>query len=274
MLHDPMDTTDKLRRGATPAAPGVPSALRVSSAASTLLSFPATPVTPVQTPPQPDDQFVGWDAGPDPITALCEYGVVGDWELRRDVAEFTLGGSSKCTISIPERGLSARHCYLERRSQMLRLHDLNSTHGTFFRDRKLGGSADLSPGDTFRLRPMTLVCMNDEMRQHRPTLFEILGSSATRSPDWVMVQAVTGSGPLLLTGEPGCDLGRLAHAIHAMSLRRNQPPIEITTVPEEPVAQVSLVWQASRTSLILQVEDSGTEGNCVQQLPARSVPRG
>ena len=228
MLSDRMDTTDKLRRGAAPAAPGEPSALRASAtapAAPTPLSSPATLVTPVQTPPQPDDQFVGWDSGPDPITALCEYGVVGDWELRRDVAEFTLGGSSKCAIPIPGRGLSARHCYLERRLQRLRLHDLNSTHGTFLRDRKLEGPADLSPGDTFTPRPMTLVCMNDEMRQHRPILFEILGAGATRSPDWVMVQAVTGSGPLLLTGEPGCGLGRLAHAIHAMSLRRNRPPI-------------------------------------------------
>lgn len=125
-----MDTTDKLRRGAAPAAPGVPSEFRASSsalAASTPLSSLATLGTPVQTPPQPDDPFVGWDAGPDPITALCEYGVVGDWELRRDVAEFTIGGSSKCTIPIPGRGLSARHCYLERRLEMLRLHDLNST---------------------------------------------------------------------------------------------------------------------------------------------------
>jgi hypothetical protein len=252
-----MNPTEKLRRGVTVAAAGTPSGLRPSSAAPTPPGGPDLPATPARTPPLRDDRFMGWDAGPDPTTALCEYGVEGDWELRGDVPEFTIGGSSKCSISIPGRGLSARHCLLERRADKLRLHDLDSSHGTFVRERKLDGSADLSPGDMFTPRPITFVCMNDEMRQSRPTLFEILGSGAARSPDWVMVQAATGSGPLLLTGEPGCDLGRLAHAIHTTSLRRSRPPIEVTTVPQDRTAQMSLVRQASRTSLILRLGDSG-----------------
>ena len=206
---------------------------------------------PVRTPPLSDDRFVGWDAGPDPTTAICEYNVEGDWELRRDVAEFSLGESSKCTISIPSRGLSARHCLLERRAHKLRLHDLDSSHGTFVQARKLEGSADLNPGDMFTARPITFVCLNEEMRQHRPSLFEILGSGAARCPDWVMVQAATGSGPLLFTGEAGCDLDRLAPAVHAMSPRRSRPPVEVATVPQERAAQVVLVRQASKTSLIL-----------------------
>jgi len=202
----------------------------------------------------PDDRFVGWDAGPDPTTAVCEYNVEGDWELRRDVAEFSIGGSSQCTISIPGRALSARHCLLERRAHKLRLHDLDSSYGTFVRGRKLEGSADLSPGDMFTALPMTFVCLNEEMREHRPTLFEILGSGAARCPDWVMVQAATGSGPLLFTGEAGCDLDRLARAVHAMSLRRSRLPVEVATVPQERAAQVALVQQASKTSLILPLE--------------------
>jgi hypothetical protein len=205
----------------------------------------------VRTPPLPDDRFVGWDAGPDPTTAICEYNIEGDWELRRDTAEFSIGESSKCTISIPDRGLSARHCLLERRSHKLRLHDLDSSHGTFVRERKLEGSADLNPGDMFTARPITFVCLNEEMRRHRLTLFEILGSGATRCPDWVMVQAATGSGPLLFTGGAGCDLDRLARAVHAMSLRRSRLPVEVAAVPQERAAQVALVRQASRTSLIL-----------------------
>jgi hypothetical protein len=81
---------------------------------------------------------------------------------------------------------------------------------------------------------MTFVCLNEEMRQHRPTLFEILGSGAARCPDWVMVQAATGSGPLLFTGEAGCDLDRLARAVHAMSLRRSRPAVAVATVPRAP----------------------------------------
>jgi hypothetical protein len=253
MLSDHMDPTDKPRRGVAPGA------LRASAAAPNSASpvSPVSPVTPVRTPPLPDERFVGWDAGPDPTTAICEYDVEGDWELRRDVLEFSIGGSSKCTISIPGRGLSARHCLLERRAHKLRLHDLDSAHGTFVRDRKLEGAADLSPGDMFTPRPITFVCMNKEMRQHRPTLYEIVGSGAARSPDWVMVQASTGSGPLLLTGEDGCDLDRLAGAIHAMSLRRSRPAVEVAAVPQERAAQVALVRQASKTSLILPLGASG-----------------
>jgi hypothetical protein len=211
-------------------------------------------MTPADTPPLPDDGFVAWDAGPDPTIGICEYNVEGDWELRRNVVEFSLGGSRQCTISIPGRGLSARHCLLARRKGKLRLHDLDSSHGTFIRGRRLEGSADLSPGDMFTARPMSFVCLNAEMRRHRPTLFEILGP---RSPDWVMVQAATDLGPLLLTGEAGSDLDRLARAIHAMSLLRSQTAVEVATLPPERTAQIALVQQAAQSSLILSLVDDG-----------------
>jgi hypothetical protein len=225
--------------------------------APTPKTSPTSPVTPVETPLPPEDGFVAWDAGPDPTLALCEDNVEGDWELHPNLVEFSLGGSSQCTISIPGRGLSARHCLLERRKHRLLLRDLDSSHGTFFRGRRLEGPADLSPGDTFTARPMTFICLNHEMRQHRPTLFEILGPRAPRSPDWVMVQAVTDSGPVLLIGEAGCDLDRLARAIHAMSLRRSQKPVEVAAMPPERAAQVALAQQAVRTSLILPLGDDG-----------------
>jgi len=249
-----MESTDK-SRPRVPAPPDAPSSLQLRSAAPTPRRSHASRVTPERTPPLPDDGFVGWDAGPDLITAICEYNVVGDWELRQDLDDFSLGGSSKCTISIPGRGLSARHCLLERRARRVRLHDLDSSHGTYVRERRLEGFADLSPGDMFTARPMTFVCLNEEMRQYRPTVFEILGTGAVRSPDWVMVQAVTGSGPMLLTSKAGCDLGRLARAIHAMSSRRNRKAVEVATVPPEAEAQVALVERASKTSLILPLED-------------------
>jgi hypothetical protein len=249
-----MDQTDKSRQRA-PAPPGAPSSLPLSSAAPTPRSSSAFPTTP-ETPPLPNDQFAGWDAGADPTIAICEYNVEGDWDLR-DLVEITIGGSSGCTISIPGRGLSARHCMLDRNKRKLRLHDLDSSHGTFFRWRRLKGPVDLSPGDMFTARPMTFVCLNDEMRRHRPTVWEILGPGAPRSPDWVMVQAATDSGPMLLTGKTGCDLNRLARAIHAMSLRRSQAPVEVVTVPQEHAAQMALGQQACQTSLILPLRDDG-----------------
>jgi hypothetical protein len=250
-----MALTTKSHQAAAPR--GMPRSLQASAVAPMTPTALASPVTPVETPPLSDDRFVGWDAGPDPTIAICEYNVEGDWELHQDLVELSLGGSSKCTISIPGRGLSARHCLLERRKHKLRLHDLDSSHGTFLRGRRLESSADLSPGDLFTARPMTFVCLNEEMRQHRPTLFEILGLGAARSPDWVMVQAATDSGPLLLTGEAGCDLERLARAIHAMSLRRNRNAVEVATLPPERSAQVALVQQACQTSLILPLTEDG-----------------
>ena len=265
-----MGSTDKFRQR-LPAPPAAPSSLLLSSAAPTQ-SKSSSSVT-ARTPPLPDDRFVGWDGGPDPTIAICEYNVEGDWELRRDLGEFSIGRSSRCTISIPGRGLSARHCLLERRGRKLLLRDLDSSHGTFVRERKLEGSAELSPGDLFMARPVTFVCLSDVMRQHRPTLFEILGSDAVRPPDWVMVQAATGSAPMLLTGEAGCDLDRLARAIHAMSSRRLRSPIEVASIPQDHAAQAELVQQASKTSLILSLghESAPLDQNVVSKLFAASV---
>ncbi|TMQ23591.1 MAG: FHA domain-containing protein [Deltaproteobacteria bacterium] len=251
-----MDPTHKPHQAA-PASPRAPRPLPVRLVTPTPPISPVPPATPLETPPLPEDGFVGCDAEPDVTVAICEYNVVGDWELPRNLVELSLGGSRRCTISIPGRGLSARHCLLQRRKHVLRLHDLDSSHGTFVRARRLDSSVDLSPGDMFTARPMTFVCLNDEMRRLRPTLFEILGPGAPRSPDWVMVQAATDSGPLLLTGEAGSDLDRLAHAIHAMSLRRTEKPVEVAAVPQDRAAQVALVQQACRTSLILPLEDEG-----------------
>src|SRR4051794_38061859 len=80
VLTDPMGSTDKFRQ-CLPAPPAAPSSLLLSSAAPTQ-SKSSSSVT-ARTPPLPDDRFVGWDGGPDPTIAICEYNVEGDWELRR-----------------------------------------------------------------------------------------------------------------------------------------------------------------------------------------------
>lgn len=134
-----MDPTHKSHHAA-PALPGAPRALPGRSVSLLPPTSPGPPVTPLETPPPPDDGFVAWDAGPDPTVALCEYNVEGYWELHRNLAELSLGGSRQCTISIPGRGLSARHCLLQRRKHKLRLYDLDSSHGTFVRGRRLEDS--------------------------------------------------------------------------------------------------------------------------------------
>src|SRR3954462_10520754 len=87
VLSDPMDPSDKSRRMSAP--PDVSSAPRRSGAAPTPPGS-SKRVTPMRTPPLPDDRLVGWAAGPDPTTAISEYNVEGDWELRRNVAESSI----------------------------------------------------------------------------------------------------------------------------------------------------------------------------------------
>lgn len=228
----------------------------------------ASPATPARTDPLPgepiDDEHVSEfdQAGAEIITGCREYDGAGaaDWELARDIKRVFVGGSSTCAISIPGRGLSATHCMLERRGRGMRLYDEHSTHGTWVKDAPIT-TADLRPGDKFTAKPVTLVTMNDAMRLHRPTLVEIVGTGWVPSPDWLMVEAYNSS-HLVITGDPGCDQDRLARAIHAISPRRDQLPIEIGAIPEERAAQIALVKQASkqqapkqRATVILAIPD-------------------
>jgi transcriptional regulator with AAA-type ATPase domain len=68
-----------------------------------------------------------------------------------------------------------------------------------------------------------------------------------------MEEAATTSGPILITGEAGCDHERLAHAIHAMSLRRDRPLIELATASLERARQVAIAKQASGTTLVMTI---------------------
>ncbi|MGH9885555.1 MAG: FHA domain-containing protein, partial [bacterium] len=216
-------------------------------------------MTPPRTPLLPADKFTGWDGGPDPTTWLGEFDAAGLWHLPRNVKLFSVGGSRKLDaaripeagglpvehICIPGRGLSATHLLLERRADKLRVYDLHSTNGTFMRGHRID-MADVNPGDAFSPNPMTLIAMNDEMHRHRPTLYEIIGSGFRPSPDMVMIEAATESGPILITGERGCGHERLARAVHAMSLRRQQAIIELEKLPDARAAQIALAKQASQ----------------------------
>jgi DNA-binding NtrC family response regulator len=60
---------------------------------------------------------------------------------------------------------------------------------------------------------------------------------------------------MLLTGEAGCDLDRLARAVHGMTPRRLRSPIELGAIPHDHAARTNLIQQASKTSLILSLDD-------------------
>jgi hypothetical protein len=209
--------------------------------------------TPAWTPPIDEAQSEAWYDGEDAIVALREYNADREYELPLNVKSFRLGGSRSCEISLPDRGLSAIHCLLERRGRRFLVHDQQSTHGTIHNGRKIE-VADLHPGDRFTAVPVTFVALNRELRAQRPLLVELLGTDvAPWSPDRLMIEAARGFGNLLITGEAGCEHDRLARAIHAMSLLRNRPFVECSQVPADRAAQVALIKRAARSTLMLAV---------------------
>lgn len=210
------------------------------------------PKTPISTTPLAEAQRGAWYDGPDAITGLRELDGALEFDLPRDVQRFTMGASRSCDIALPGRGLSATHCLLERRANLLRLIDQGSTNGTYFQDRKID-DVKIAPGDTFTLAPVTFLAMNDEMRTHRPTIVDVVGNGFALSPDKLLIDAARGSSNLLLTGEPNCDQDRLARAVHAVSLRRRRAIVEIAEVPEERAKQRAIIDSAARSTLVLSI---------------------
>ncbi|HWO23685.1 MAG TPA: FHA domain-containing protein [Kofleriaceae bacterium] len=207
--------------------------------------------TPAQTKPLAAAQRDAWFEGPDDITALRVYDGDVEYELPRRPM-FTLGTSRSCDLPVPGSDLSALHCLLERKGNRLRVYDQHSTNGMFFGGRRVD-VIDLYPGDTFTPAPVTFLAMNHEMRTHRPTIAEIVGTGFTPSPDRVLVDAVKHSSHLLITGEPGCDLDRLARAIHAVSLRRSRQLVELAELPTERARQRAIVKRATHSTLVIDL---------------------
>lgn len=209
------------------------------------------PKTPARTRPLDETQRDAWFDGPDVVTALRIYDGDVEHELPREPM-VTLGASRRCDVHVPDRGLSAVHCLLERKGGRLRVHDQHSTNGVFFGGRRVE-TCNVYPGDTFTLAPVTFVAMNEEMRAHRPIIAEVVGTGFSPSPDRVLVDAVKCAQPLLLTAEAGCDTDRLARAIHAVSLRRSRPLVEISEVPEDRARQREILQRAARSSLVIDL---------------------
>jgi pSer/pThr/pTyr-binding forkhead associated (FHA) protein len=213
-----------------------------------------SPKTPLQTDPVSDAQRGAWFEGQDAITAIREYDGAVEFDLPRDVARFTAGASRSCDIVLPGRGLSALHCLLERRADRIRLLDQHSTNGMYFQDRRVT-DVSVAPGATFTLAPVTFIAMNDEMREHRPTIVDVIGTGFTPSPDKFLIDYAMGSSNLLLTGEPECDQDRLARTVHAVSLRRRRAHVEVGEIPPERAQQRAIIDSAARSTLLLSLPE-------------------
>jgi hypothetical protein len=207
---------------------------------------------PPRTATLPEAARGAWFEGPDLVTALRVYNGHAEYALPRDRKSFSIGSDPDCEIAIPGMYLSALHCVVERRGNRLRVHDQDSRNGTFFAGRR-EPTFDLGAGETFTAAATTFLAMNDEMRQLRPSFLELVGADATPSPDELLVAAVGGTN-LLITGEPGCEQDRLARGLHAVSLRRSLPLVEVSELPATRAAQRELIDRAARSTLVISFD--------------------
>jgi hypothetical protein len=190
-----------------------------------------------------------WFQGLDLVTALREYNGDAEHALPRERTKFSIGSGPDCDIAISGPYLSALHCIVERRGNRLRVHDQDSRNGTFFAGRR-EPTFDLGAGEAFTAASTTFLAMNDEMRRHRPAFVDIIGTDATPSPDDLLVAAVRGTN-ILITGKPGCDQASLARGVHAVSLRRSLPIVEISELPATRAEQRELIDRATRSTLVI-----------------------
>jgi len=214
------------------------------------------PKTPAETEPLGDELREVWYEGPDVVTALRIYDGDREYPLPQKTIS-TLGASRSCDVSVPGGGLSALHCAFVRKGTRLRVLDQHSTNGLYHGGRRVD-LIDLYPGDLFTAAPLTFLAMNDEMRVQRHVIADIVGTRYTPTPDRVLVDAVKSSQHILFTGEPGCDLDRLARAIHAVSLRRSRPLVELAVLPEDRGLQREILRRAARSSLLIDLEATRT----------------
>lgn len=210
---------------------------------------PNPPRTPSPTPPL--KELGPWyDNGPNAVVALRVLDGEVECLLPLDKHSLSLGASRRCDLSFPGSGMSTFHLVFERRQDLLKAHDQDSAHGTFFHGERVK-TAELRPGDIITPSPMSFLAMNEVMRENRVIMHDILGTEVTPSLDRFLVQAVRGANHYLLYGDSGSDQERLARAIHDVSQRRMEAVVRIDNPPPEVLAQKEIVMRAKRSTLVL-----------------------
>lgn len=219
---------------------------------------------PMKTKTLPEERSDGLFQGPDPVTWIHIAGTAHHFELPPNLRRITIGSSSDCDIVVPSEYMSRQHCTIERRFDCIRIHD-HSKNGTFVADRRvLEEPKDVRPGEMFAAGGVTFLALNDEMRRAYPILSDILDWELETSlvpidTGWPtpsqVIRLASGNDHLLIAGDRGCDQERLARAIHSISPMRKRGLVWITSVPKDRGEQKELLVRASRTTLVLTIDD-------------------
>jgi DNA-binding NtrC family response regulator len=174
---------------------------------------------------------------------------VGDWlvevqddagmrRMRIPFGGLTFGTSRTACVAIHDPTVSAMHCELFVEDGGMRVKDLGSRNGTF-----LGGArvhdAYAVAGEIVHIGRSTLSLKSASSDDHAvpgEPLDGIVGGSLVmrKLADHVRKIAVLDV-PVLILGESGCGKELVARAIHAQSLRRDEPfvAINVAGVPRE-----------------------------------------
>jgi pSer/pThr/pTyr-binding forkhead associated (FHA) protein len=222
------------------------------------------PVSSMKTKTVPEDRRDGFFEGPDPVTWIHIPGTVHQFELPKQLKNITLGSAPDCDIVVPSAYLSRHHCTIERGFGGIRIHD-HSKNGTYVEGRRIDREKDVRPGEIFGAGGgISFIALNDEMRRVYPLLSDLLDwetetSLVPPAPRWPtpcdVIRLASGVDHLMISGDRGCDQDRLAHAIHAMSPLRSREIVWVDSIPEDRGAQKELLVRASRSTMVLKIDD-------------------
>jgi len=219
------------------------------------------------------------------VDSLLRYGTHFIHGLPRGRKVTTIIGTEPGTaadhrIVLPGEYVSADHCQVQRRSSGLVVTNLSkngicydtecgfghSLRPNFEDLRAPANGVVIKPGMTFLIDGTRhrFVGLDRAMREHHPTLLEILGSEdevrdspelgVTASPSDLILAAAS-AGHLLITGKPGCEQEQLARIVHEMSKRREKAPLELTQVPDDVAERGALLKRAARRTIILHLKN-------------------
>jgi DNA-binding NtrC family response regulator len=150
------------------------------------------------------------------------------------------GRSAMNELVLRDRAASGIHFEIVAHHEGYRLRDLDSEHGTFVGDLRVG-DVYLQPGAVFRLGE-TEICFDvlaDVIgieRSERDRFDEVLGASAAMRATFAQLDKVAPSElTCLITGETGTGKELVARAIHNASPRRNKPfvVLDCGAIPRE-----------------------------------------
>lgn len=164
------------------------------------------------------------------VTALRVVGQNVQLDLPAEQDTFTLGAAPRPVVDLTLAGeaVSRVHAQLSRKGAKLRVVDLGSTNGTFYKGHR-DPDFDVAPGDVFEVsRRITLLALDPSLAILRHRLLWVLGLRNHAGAD-AAIQLIAANAPILLLGPPGCEQRAIAEEIHRRSPFHDR---EFVTAPQ------------------------------------------